>query len=138
MTPVRLGALVLAGVFLFVACGGGGSTTHTISGTVTLTDDTIRGPEDDCYGGGGYDDLRRGAGVVIRNGSGETLQVGSLKRGTSIDTDGYRVQCKFRFKLEDIDDAKFYSIEVAGRGEVEYSKTRLEDDDWIAHLSIGQ
>ena len=49
----------------------------------------------------------------------------------------YEASCRFEFSVADIDDAEFYSIEVADRGEVVFSREDLEANDWLAELTIS-
>lgn len=128
MTGVRY---VLAAVVLVLAgCGGDGSSqapegessspeseTLNVSGSFTLTDyDTYF--QGRCSGTGGYDDITRGAQVVVRDGDGKTLAIGELGQGRAEDS----FTCAFPFRVESVPAGEaFYSLEVAHRGEVTYS-----------------
>ncbi|MEV0616179.1 hypothetical protein AB0I81_22890 [Nonomuraea sp. NPDC050404] len=84
-----------------------------------------------CRGGGGFDDLREGAQVVVSDAAGKTIALGQLgagswKRG---------VGCIFLFTVADVPGGlDFYGVEVSHRGRVQYTAAQLAAP---VELSIG-
>jgi hypothetical protein len=121
---VILGAIGLA----FVLLGGG--SKHELHGTMELIDSDTA--SNGCIGTGGYDDIAPGAAVTVRNGDGETLATGRLGEGEAVASFG----CTYTFII-DIPDSDFYRIEVTHRGELEFSKSELEANNWEVSASLG-
>lgn len=142
LVMIMTGALVLAG------CGGGEPETEpavvtatttptptpdiiTITGEIAISqyDSSVTGSNvldategQSCTGDGGYDDIRAGAQVVVTS-DGETVAVGELAGGR-IRRAG--ADCWFGFSVEDVPgDRGFYSVEVAGRGELTYPRDEI-------------
>lgn len=105
---------------------------QTITGTMLLRD---RSPAFDgqCFGDGGYSDLREGAQVTVSDESGATIAVGELGRGESVESR----YCEFSITVEDVPAATFYSIEVSRRGQLRYSMAEMERMDWEVGFSLG-
>ena len=83
----------------------------------------------ECDGYGGYDDITPGAQVVIK-AKGETVGKGTLGEGKY---DGG--WCRFPFSVPDVKGgADFYSVEIANRGAIEYTKDELTKG---VKLSLG-
>lgn len=135
LVPAGVGLALLAGIVVaIILSSGGGTTNHTIIGGLTLTDtDEFWSKGDDCQGSGGYDDIRTGAQVVVKDGSGKLLGTSSLLSGTASDS----FSCDFAFFVDDVPDADFYSVEVSHRGEITNSRKELEDNAWIVGLTLG-
>jgi hypothetical protein len=75
-----------------------------------------------CTGGGGFDDIRQGAQVVVTDAAGKTIALAQLDAG-SWKRD---VGCIFLFTVPDVPGGeKFYGIEVSHRGRVQYSARQL-------------
>lgn len=131
MLPWLVGgaALLIAAVVVVLVVSGGGG--QTITGSISLFDPDVGS---DCTGSSGYDDIRSGASITIRNETGETLATGNLGAGEFFDGVG----CDYPFTVEDVPDADFYRIEVTHRGEVEFSRAEMEQNDWEASLSLGE
>jgi len=132
----------LALVFTLAGCGssdgdGGGSAApepdgaFTVAGSLTLKDpggvfyvsDGSAG--DSCTGKGGYDDMRRGATVVVRNSRGEKLALGALDVGflTEDSSEYLPAPCVFGFQIAGVPvDGDLYSVEVASRGEINFTR----------------
>lgn len=87
---------------------------------------------DGCTGSGGYDDIREGAQVVVRDGGGRTLALGSLGGGEMI-----AATCVFPFEIPGVPRSRFYSVEVSHRGEVNFSREDLVANQWVVQLSLG-
>jgi hypothetical protein len=135
LVPAVIGLALLAGVVIaIILSSSAGTPSHTIIGSLTLTDtDELWSKGDDCQGSGGYDDIRTGAQVVVKDGSGRLLGTSSLLSGTASDS----FSCDFAFFVDDVPDADFYSVEVSHRGEITNSRKELEDNAWIVGLTLG-
>ncbi|MGH8984726.1 MAG: hypothetical protein ACRDY6_12755 [Acidimicrobiia bacterium] len=135
----------MAGVLALAACGGdgdGGGGSRVLSGTLTVEGITNTAMTR-CDGSEhrGYDDLVAGAPVVVHDGNGSTIATGELRDGQPVEQrDSLPIDftdCEFRFRMADVPDAEFYTVEVSHRGEVTYSRSELEDEDWRVTLTIG-
>ena len=72
---------------------------------------------------GGYDDIHKGASVVIYDADGKKLAVGALKAGKG----GESGLCMFDFDVPDIPSGKGpYGVEVASRGEVSFTEKQAD------------
>lgn len=80
----------------------------------------------------GYDDIRPGTGVTVRNESGDIIATGRLDEGSWT---GY--SCAFEFAIPDVPEADFYEFEISHRGEQRYSHADLEAQDFRVELSLG-
>lgn len=80
--------------------------------------------------GGGYEDLKAGAEVVVTGTSHEVLAVTRLEGG-ELSGDG----CTFAFEVE-VPDSDFYNVEVTHRGEISYSASDLDRDGWFVSLEV--
>lgn len=110
------------------------SPTHVITGVLSLTGSSGIGHQDNrCWGEDGYDDIKAGAQVIVRDGTGRTLAVGELQAGTRRS----QVECRFDFSVSGVAEAEFYTVEVSHRGEVQFSAAELEASGWVAELSLG-
>jgi hypothetical protein len=106
----------------------------TATGTFTLLDrdgDGVGGEAEygeigkgaPCFGTGGYDDIREGAPVLIRDDAGTTVGEGRLEYARTIG----RLSCVFTFTIEDVaSGAEFYEVEVSGRGGTNFTQDELE------------
>jgi hypothetical protein len=112
---------------------------NVLSGTFTLLDDNLvliprDGPlGSDCWGQRGYDDIRSGLGVVIKDGAGTIIAKDELLSGKLTG----RNECTFPFYVGNVPDADFYAIEVGGRGSLVYSRDEIDRDDWRVAFSVG-
>lgn len=110
-------------ILALTACGAA-SSSFEAKGTMTLGLDgvTQHAPGGgECDGYGGYDDITPGAQVVI-SAEGKTVGKGELGEGKY--DDGW---CKFPFTVSDVKGGfDFYSVEVSGRGTIEYTREELE------------
>ena len=112
---------------------------HVISGSFSLLDDDLgTAPSSSplkhgCWGTGGYDDIRIGLPVVIRDGNGTIIAKDELWNGK---TAGWN-KCVFPFYVFNVTDADFYEISVGNRGSVVYSRDDLQQNDWHVTLSLG-
>lgn len=116
--------------------GGGG---HKLTGTIDVvdTDNYFRGSDGSsdtsCAASGGYSDIAEGTQVIVKDRDGKTLAVGRLEQGERQTA----LYCTFAFTVEGIKDASFYKVEISHRGEQNYSRTDLEDQDWNIGLKLG-
>jgi len=124
--------------FLFVAfalltilgCGGG---NRLVTGSITVRDtDQAYLFGSSCRTDGGYDDIQAGTNVVVKDGQGAIIGVGSLEDGQADSA----FDCRFNFSLE-VKGSEFYSFEVANRGELSYSRADLEANGWNVAFSLG-
>jgi hypothetical protein len=122
----RLSTIAL--VLLLAACGPGG---QTLTGEFTLFADEFGGPP--CSGTGGYGDIRQGVDVVVRNEAGEIIGTSSLGPGERRRSDS----CTFTFEVANLPVAAFYSIEVADRGDLTYSREDLDAMEWHVAMTLG-
>lgn len=129
-----------AGVALVVAVGiwlalTWSSPSHTVKGLVVLYDTKYRLLKENvpCEGEDGYDDMTNGGSVTIRSGKGETLGTGDLKGGLVTASHG----CGFVFEVPEVPDSDFYRIAVGHRGDIEFSRSDLAEQGWIASLTLG-
>lgn len=106
---------------------------YTIKGSITLIDSDIEGTDDNCYGTGGYRDVRTNMPVTIRDGQGIILATGETRSGKKDSI----VTCIFEFEVSEIPKVDFYSIEVGRRGQLNYSFQELEEKEWTVGLSLG-
>lgn len=124
--------MIILGVAAVLPLTGCGASSFTAQGTMTLglegvTQHAPGGGE--CDGYGGYDDVTPGAQVVIK-AEGATVGKGELGEGTY--DEGW---CRFPFSISEIKGgSKFYSIEVANRGSLEYTEEELKSG---VSLSLG-
>lgn len=137
---------------VLVACGGSSNTTQTaatktgrtLAGTITIQKDvgTVFKIGDECKGFGGYEDINDGAQVVVKDQGGKILAVGSVEKGAAIDSGRttlafYVVWCRFRFAVPNIPERPFYTVEVAHRGAMTYSRIDLDSKGWNLDLTLG-
>jgi hypothetical protein len=125
--PLSLLGLSLA-IAMVAACGG-----HTLEGKLSLFDTKFGTSIGSCTGEGGYDDIRAGAAVIVKDESGKVLATGSLGSGKITDP----ATCEFSFSLADVPDAKFYQIEVSHRGALTYSRDDLDKRGWKVEFTLG-
>ena len=129
---LALGVVVgLAGLTWFAVRA---SATHTLAGTMELTDSdgySVTG-YNACAGNGGYDDIDMGALVVVRDASGQTIATSDL--GWGRERDG---ACRFDFEVPDVPKADFYEIEISHRGGLSYSYDEMEALGWDVAFSLG-
>lgn len=105
----------------------------TLNGDFTLFA-TTGGTATNCYGEGGYDDIKSGVSVTVSDGTGRLLATGNLGSGTRSASGG---SCSFSFRIPDIKQSDFYSIEVGRRGELSYSHAEMLASDWNVAFSLG-
>lgn len=79
---------------------------------------------------GGYDDIHAGAQVTVRDADGKTVALGTLDSGLLAGKPGTLLilsKCSFSFSITDVPSGgDFYSVEVAHRGQVNYSAVQMQ------------
>ncbi len=123
----RLFAIVL----IVTGCGVG---SHKITGTFKLIDSDVNYNQFTCYGLGGYADIREGADVIVKDGSGKIIAKSKLvddKAGSSARG------CAYTFEVADVPSADFYAVSVGRRGELTYSKSEMAAQGWKVSFSLG-
>lgn len=88
-----------------------------------------------CYGVNGYDDIREGLQVVVRDAASVIVGTGALRRQTGADAD-YSA-CVLVWSISRVPQSDFYSIEVGRRGEIIYSYAELKRNDFVADATLG-
>lgn len=82
--------------------------------------------------------MQPGTEVTVKDEDGTLLASGSLQAGELAEVlEGVLLFCEFPFTIEDVPDAKFYSIETGDRGELSYSKEEMEEMNWKVEFSLG-
>lgn len=126
----------------------------------------VSGTWDDCEGTGGYSDIQSGAAASVRNGEGdivgsldvENMSEESLRDFVNADERyelGWDAEGNYEetlavvkegadleftcwlFVTGEVDESNYYAIEVAGRGELSYSKEELAEQGWWFTVSLG-
>lgn len=123
-------------VLLLAACGGGdgGDDKESLHVEITLHDAKVGGLSDTCFGQGGYDDIKAGIGVTVRDG--ESNIVGSGRLDNIPGEHPTRGECILSGDVE-VGDADFYAVEVGHRGEQTYSREELDGRGWMVLLELG-
>lgn len=146
-----LAALLL--VTALVGCGRGDgpgalnspttAPTQVISGAVTLNQESHMPVGQPCTGYSGYDDIRPGAQVTVKDQTGTIVAVGQLDAGVSLRAETRVLsgiagtRCRFPFTVGGIPDRPFYEVTVANRAPIRYAKADLEAQSWSLDLSLG-
>jgi len=115
--------------------------TYTITGEFILLDSDIGGSISNCYGTGGYSDIRANMAVTVKDGTGNILATETTGIGRAPDTFTYKskvlfVTCQFDFSIN-VPKADFYSISIGRRGELNYSLEEMKANGWKVSLSLG-
>lgn len=104
--------------------------TFSVKGDITLIDSGVNYAGTECYGTGGYDDMRGGTQVVVKDAAGTTVAVGALETGIKQSS----VECYFPFTVDDVPSGSaVYSLEVSHRGDFSFK----EEDATSISLSLG-
>lgn len=104
------------------------------SGNVTFPNYKFDGGQ--CYGVGGYEDVREGLQVVVRDASSVIVGTGQLRRQPAGRDTDYSA-CLFVWKISNIPQSGFYSIEVGNRGTIIYAHTDLQRNNFLAEATLG-
>lgn len=123
-------ALIAAVVLLVTLTGG--SSSHTVTGHLILTDaDTATSS---CVGQGGYDDITQGAALTILDENGTVIGSGSIESGVNTNTD----ECSYAFSVSGVTDAaKFYHFKISHRDGPSVSHSEMQSNGWTEDLTLG-
>jgi hypothetical protein len=115
--------VVVAGIAAIVVGLNSGASkkvsTFTLQGSIQLPNSGTAWAGTSCSGQRGFDDITAGASVVVTDGSGTTIGVGSLGAGVRADEG-----CLFLFAVKDVPRGrKFYGVEVAHRAAVRFPES---------------
>jgi hypothetical protein len=125
--------LALVALLTVAACSDGAEAEDpdefTARGTLTMPNTTgaidweMYGETGEtCWGGIDYVDIAEGAEVIIRNGKGDSVGLGTLEAGTLTKSARGRT-CAWEFTVEDIpDEGELFTIEIGRRGEVTFKR----------------
>ena len=136
----KLGAVALALVLALSGCASassaGDSGFFEATGTVSVPSgadarylnqpcDSFRGVSDRPVGGN-FDDVTKGAQVVVKDESGTTIGVTALEAGT-LTADGESLACSYPFSVAGLPDAEFYAVHVGGsnRQDLQFTKSEM-------------
>ncbi|MCP2327604.1 hypothetical protein HDA40_006111 [Hamadaea flava] len=100
-------------------------TAFMLAGTMVLSPSEFGWTRDpwNCWGRGGYDDIREGTQVVVTDADGKTVAVGQLGKG---EPKAESTRCEFVFLIAAVPEgSQFYAVEVAHRGKVQYPRAEL-------------
>lgn len=120
-------------------------TTFEVTGSMLISPDytqlwsTTGGARDaksvegkPCQSGDGYDDIAAGSQVTVRDGGGKIVGIGRLGGGITqtIGTEPINnvgvANCSFALTVNGVPaGSKFYSVEVAHRGQVQFTATAI-------------
>lgn len=90
---------------------------------------------EECWVGGGFSDIHKGAQVTVTDPAGKVVGVGTLSAGT-MKGHGVGRSCLFNFAVGDVPTGLgFYGIEVAHRGVIRYAEADLMKGS--AHLTLS-
>lgn len=110
--------VVLAAVAALLCLGAlywvNGQASVTVSGTTTITENITGGTS--CMGVQGFEDIREGASVVVRDTSGEIIGVGELAGGVGDRLiAGNAERCRFAFHVAGVPRQRSYDVQVSYR-----------------------
>lgn len=152
----RVMALGLA--FTVVACGGT-DTAETVPDSTTTTTpapqllqggvqirfpNAIAGEDDSCRAREGFDDVRPGVNLVVRDPRGDIVGTTTLGAGKVVRPPEDEVEhwsdavpwCVFGFSVQVPPNLGFYTVDAGRRGQVTFSQEDLEETGWYAVLSL--
>lgn len=131
----RVSALSLL-VFLLASCAK--PPVYSIKGSFQLVDENIGGEvtSNNCYGTGGFNDIRGGMPVTIRDEKSLIIAMGATSEGTHSAGKNSDVQCVFEFKIERVPKTNFYTIEIGRRGQLNYSFEDMSTRNWEVSLRL--
>lgn len=127
------------------------NNTHSITGTLVIKE-WIYGVEgQSCSGENGYEDIKAGKQILVKNNKGEILGTGELDQGKGVKTLlseeleqkaieaglGTPLMCKFPITIENVPQADFYTFEIGRRGGITYTAKQLEQQDWKIEFRLG-
>lgn len=114
------------------------SESYSIKGNLSLITSSGLGSGSECKGYKGYSDIYGGQQILIKDGKGEVIAVGSL--GTGVRDSQYpNVACNLSIVVNNIPDSDFYQIVLGSgkRGSLIYSKQELQQKKWSVNVSLS-
>lgn len=111
-----------------------GDGQYLLRGYLTLQSDTVVATNELCFGTGGYSDIGSGTQVVVRDGNNNVLGIGELEYSEAMT---FGAGCTFVFEIN-VEEARFYQIEMSHRGEMIFTFDDLEEDRWTVFLTLGR
>jgi hypothetical protein len=121
---ISIGATVLV-----LAILGGGLLLYLNLRAISVEGDITVTPASGCVVSPGFDDIKSGAQVVIKDDSGKVIATTTLGPGDAIGAG-----CTFPFSVDVPRGSDFYGVELGRRGSVQYTADQLADG---IHLTIG-
>lgn len=103
---------------------------HVVSGTFTLVDDATA--DNGCVGpgDGSWADVRPGAEVTVRDGSGSVLGTGTLGDGAATTWGQFGAKaCDYAFSVG-VPDSDAYTVAFPGGLSLDYTRAELDADSW--------
>ena len=91
-----------------------------------------------CAGRQGYEDIRNGTQVLVRNDSGRILAKGQLTGGRLREIRELQATCTFSFTIRSVPRSGFYVVEVAQRGELTFSHAEMQAAKWLVGFELNQ
>ncbi len=101
---------------------------------------SLRNSQAGSTGQDGFSDVAAGRQVNVSNASGQLLGYGTLGSGTSqtVSEPGADYpSCVFPFTVSNVPVESLYKIEAGTRGDVSYSLSELEADNWSMTLTLN-
>ncbi len=120
--------------------------TYNLKGSITVVSERqyfgIRQgkegkPGEECFMVGPYSDIAEGMKIVVKNGKGEILAIGSMSGGKFNESGYTQSSCTFKFLVNNIPKSDFYIVEGGRRGENQYSFAEMEQSKWNLEYSLG-
>lgn len=120
--------------------------THEVKGSISVKGRPALSLQvgEPCIGESGYDDIRPGITVTVKDETGKILATSLLGMGgiaspptTSRYDYSPSAPCQFPFTLHAVPDAMFYAFEVGGRAQVVFNRQDLEAKGWNVDLTLG-
>lgn len=104
-----------------------------MTGTYTIGNGQPVDRSNGCTGTGSLSDIAVGSEVIVRDGADKVIGTDLLELDDKADP----MHCYYRFAIS-VPDADFYSVDVAKRGAVTYSRADLEGYGWVVVLTLGE
>lgn len=114
------------------------SKNYTLRGKLTLITSRGLGSESECKGQRGFNDIYGGQQIIVKNGKGEIIAVGSLGAGVR-DQEYPEVGCHLPIIVDNVPNSDFYQIEIGSgrRGFLTYSEKELENKEWSVDIILS-
>lgn len=115
-------------------CEAPAAETYDLDGILVLRDRDARWKKGGaCRGKRGYDDIRPGMQIRVRDSDGTLLGIGSLEDGKAYSAR----ECWFWFTIEHLPRARLYELESGRRGILAYSFEEIDERGWLVEITIG-